>query len=143
MKGDMKLVDLSYLRHNMTSVEEIDVENFQHIKDFLDRVNFTDWIINLDFLQLGQMKIGKTNGLWNFSIDNNKAGIIVYTEEEKETYLKFIPENKTDDEKTQTIKIQEMFEELEAPFVIVPTSLSVVEKEAVYHLFMFLQTLEK
>lgn len=143
MKGDMKLVDLSYLRHNMTSVEEIDVENFQHIKDFLDRVNFTDWIINLDFLQLGQMKIGKTNGLWNFSIDNNKAGIIVYTEEEKETYLKFIPENKTDDEKTQTIKIQEMFEELEAPFVIVPTSLSVVGKEAVYHLFMFLQTLEK
>lgn len=138
MKGDMKLVDLSYLKHNMTSVEEIDVENFQHIKDFLDRVNLQNWIINLDFLQLGQMKVGKNNGIWNFSIDDNKTGMLIYTEAEKEFYLSFIPVDEM-----QLEKAKEMFEELETPFVVVPETLSVAEKEAVYHLFMFIQTLEK
>lgn len=130
----MKLVDLSYLKNNMTSIEEIEVENYQHILKFTDNFNMEKGIVNLDFLGLPQLEIGNIDGHLNFSIGDTVC-LLAYVEDDLKYYANYFA-NKNDVYEEDVI---EFIKELEVPCVITPTPLNIIEKEAAYHIFMTLK----
>lgn len=132
----MKLIDLSYFKSNMTSLEEVEVENYRNILEFVEKYKIEKGEADLSFLGLPNMKIGyaKDKEHLTFSI-GNVAGLFIYNESDKNFFLE--SKELADDENKDDIK--EFLEDIKLPYVIVPTPLTVKEKEAVYHMFMVLK----
>lgn len=132
----MKLIDLSYFKNNMTSIEEIEVENYRHILKFIENYKIEKGEVDLSFLDLPTMKIAyvKNDEHLSFSI-GNIAGLFIYDESDREFFLE--SKELLDDENKEDIK--SFLEDIELPYVIVPNQLTVKEKEAVYHMFMVLK----
>lgn len=132
----MKLIDLSYFKHDMTSLEEIEVENYRNILTFVENYKIEKGEVDLSFLGLPSMKLAyaKDKKHLTFFIGNVK-GLFIYDEADKAFFL----ENKEllDDENREDVK--EFLSDIKLPYVIVPTTLSIKEKEAIYHMFMALK----
>lgn len=131
----MRLVDLSYLKHNMTSIEEIEVENYRNILTFVDNLDMENYTVNLDFLGLPQMEIGNNEGHFNFSIGKETVCLIAYTQDD----LKYYGEYFANKDEIHGKEVLEFLNEIEPPCVITPIPLSIKQKEAAYHIFMALK----
>lgn len=132
----MKLIDLSYFKRNMTSLEEVEVENYRNILEFVDNYKIEKGEVDLSFLGLPNMKIGYAENKEHltFSIDS-VAGLFIYEESDKEFFL----ESKELSEDENKDDIKEFLKDIKLPYVIVPAPLTLEEKEAVYHMFMVLK----
>lgn len=130
----MKLIDLSYFYYNMTSIEEIDVENYFHIKKFIDNFELNNSEINLDFLELPNLLLSNAEGIKVFSIGKS-SGALIYTENDKKLFL----EQENLRESKYKEEIIEFLFDVKLPYAITFSSLNPAEKEAVYHLFMLLK----
>lgn len=135
----MKLIDLSYFKNNMTSIEEVEVENYRNILEFVENYKIEKGEVDLSFLDLPNMKItyAKDKKHLTFSI-GNVTGLFIYDESDREFFLD--SKELLNDENREDIK--EFLSDIKLPYVIVPKALTIKEKEAVYHMFMTLKKLD-